>query len=193
MTCEARTMSWPQAVPLQTDRLSLEPLAVGHAIEMEAALAPPDLYRFTGGQPPTLQELQSRYARQVKGRSEDGRAGWQNWVIRPARGGPAIGFVQATLTQDGTDLVADLAWLVTASEQRRGLAGEAASAVVTWLTSIGVRRLQAAIHPDHLVSARVAQRLGLEPTLTVVDGEVLWAAVVAADPHGREIGQAVGR
>ena len=51
--------------------------------------------------------------------------------MRSAGGGPAVGFVQATLTREGADLVADLAWLVTASEQGRGLAGEAATAVVT--------------------------------------------------------------
>jgi len=50
---------------------------------------------------------------------------------------------------------------------------------VTWLTSLGVGRLQADVHPDHEASARVARRLGLVPTSTVVDDEILWEAVVA--------------
>ena len=176
-TCDAQVMSWPRADALRTDRLSLEPLAVRHAREMVTALAPRDLYRFTGGEPPTSDELEARYRRQTRGQSQDGRAGWLNWIIRPAGGGPAIGFVQATLARRGVELVADLAWLVTVSEQGRGLAGEATSAVAAWLPSIGVRRLQAYVHPDHAVSARVAERLGLAPTSTLVDGEMLWEAI----------------
>jgi RimJ/RimL family protein N-acetyltransferase len=179
-------MSWPRAVALRTDRLVLVPLAVEDASEMVAVLAPPDLYRFTGGEPPTLEALEARYGRQVGGRSEDGSAGWSNWIIRPRDGRPAIGFVQATLAREGAELVADLAWLITVSEQGRGLAGEAASAVVTWLTSTGVERLQAFIHPEHTASAHVARRLGLAPTSTLVDGEILWDAVVTPVQEGRE-------
>ena len=59
------------------------------------------------------------------GKSEDGSAGWLNWIVRPASGGPAIGFVQATLERKEDGLVADLAWLVTPKEhgsrdRRRG-------------------------------------------------------------------------
>ena len=176
---DAQDASWPRADALRTDRLSLEPLAVRHASEMTRALAPLVLYRFTGGEPPTYDELEARYRRQARGRSDDGRAGWLNWIIRPIGGGPAIGFVQATLTRRGVELVADLAWLVTVSEQGRGLAREAGSAVMAWLPSIGVGRLQAHVHPDHTASARVAERLGLAPTTTLVDGEVLWEAMTA--------------
>jgi len=175
-TCRARDMSWPRAVALRTDRLSLEPLAVEHASEMVAALASPTLYRYTGGHPPALDELEARYRRQVRGGPEDGRAGWSNWIVRPAVGGPAIGFVQATLTREGSDLVAELAWLITPSGQGRGLAGEAASAVASWLTSSGATRLRAHVHPEHEASARIAQRLGLAPTSTLVDGEIRWEA-----------------
>lgn len=144
---------------------------------MVSALGPGELYRFTGGEPPTLNELELRYRRQMRGQSEDGRAGWVNWIIRPAAGGPAIGFVQATLTRDG-DVTADLAWLVTVSAQGHGVAVEAASAMLRWLWSIGVVRLRACIHPDHRASERVAGRLGLAPTSSVVDGEAVWEAVM---------------
>lgn len=81
---------------------------------------------------------------------------------------------------DGPDLVADLAWVVTPSEQGRGVASEAAAAVVTWLSLSGVGRLQASIHPDNTASARVARRLGLAPTSVHVDDEVVWGADVDA-------------
>jgi len=156
----------------------LEPLAVEHASEMVTALAPPELYRFTGGEPPTLEELSARYGRQSRGQSEDGSAGWLNWIVRPAGGGPAIGFVQVTLRREKASLMADIAWLVTPSEQGRGVAVEAISSVVTWLHSINVRHIRAFIHPDHTASARVARRTGLAPTTALVDGEILWEVVM---------------
>lgn len=174
--CEARVMSWPQADPLDSDRLALEPLAVDHAAEMLTALAPPELYRFTGGEPPTLDELGARYRRQSQGRSEDGSAGWLNWIVRFACGGPAIGFVQATLGRKEDGLVADLAWLVTPEEQGRGIAVEAASTVVMWLRSVDVGHIRAFIHPDHTASMQVARRTGLAPTRALIDGKLLWEA-----------------
>lgn len=169
-------VSWPLALPLRTARLRLEPLTVEHAPEMTVALAPPGLYRFTGGGPPGGAELRARYARQSRGHSEDRRAGWLNWVLRPEGGGSAIGFVQATLERPGGELTADLAWLVTPSEQGHGFASEAARAVVAWLGTVDVRRYRCSVHPDNAASARVAERVGFAPTTTVVDGEVRWEA-----------------
>jgi hypothetical protein len=146
--CKAQDMSWPQADPLHSDRLALEPLAVDHASEMLGALAPPELYRFTGGEPPTPDELVARYRRQS----------------------------QATLERKEDGLVADLAWLVTPEEQGRGIAVEAATTVVTWLRSIDVGHIRAFIHPDHTASMQVARRTGLAPTSALVDGELLWEA-----------------
>ena len=42
------------------------------------------------------------------------------------------------------------------------------------LAARGVRRIIAHIHPDHEASTRIAARLGLTPTVTLVDGEVRW-------------------
>ena len=53
------------AVPLETLRLTLEPLRVDHAEEMAPLLADAELYTFTDGGPPTLEELRARYVRQV--------------------------------------------------------------------------------------------------------------------------------
>jgi len=174
--CKAQDMSWPQADPLHSDRLALEPLAVDHAAEMLTALAPPELYRFTGGEPPTPDELVARYGRLSRGQPEDGSAGWLNWIVRFACGGPAIGFVQASLERKEDGLVADLAWLVTPEAQGRGIAVEAASTGVMWLRSVDVGHIRAFIHPDHTASMQVARRTGLAPTSALIDGELLWEA-----------------
>ena len=155
---------------LRTPRLVLEPLSPAHAEEMAPVLADPALHRFTGGLPATVDELRERYARQVAGRSPDGRARWLNWVVR--HGGDAVGHVQATVLDAATGPVAELAWVIGSAHQGRGFAREAAAAAVTALPAGAA--LVAHIHPDHAASAAVARALGLAPTGAVVDGELRW-------------------
>ncbi len=174
MVCKAAGMPWPRAVRLKSDRLVLEPLMIGHADEMVGVLAPRVLYRFTGGEPPSTEELRERYARQVRGQSEDGTAGWLNWITRRRDGGPPIGFVQVTLHRAAEGMTADLAWLVTPSAQGHSFATEAAQQVAMWLHSIHVQELNALLRPEHEASARVARRVGMRSTTVSHDGEVLW-------------------
>ena len=60
--------------------------------------------------------------------------------------------------------------------QRRGLAQEAARALVHWLREAGVTKLIAYIHPEHKASQSVARAAGLAPTAEWLDGEIAWAA-----------------
>jgi RimJ/RimL family protein N-acetyltransferase len=167
----------PPAAPIATPRLRLVPLRVDDAEEMAAVLAGPSLYAFTGGEPPSADELRDRYAAQVAGPEDDDEA-WRNWIVREgaeanAAGdgdGPAAGYVQATVTGD----TADVAWVIGEPWQGRGYASEAAQAMVGWLGTHGVRTVTAHIHPEHDASAAVADRVGLKPTLTIEDGERLW-------------------
>ncbi|WP_061963974.1 GNAT family N-acetyltransferase [Demequina aurantiaca] len=169
-------MTWPRAIELETERFSLEPLAVHHAVEMTTVLAPLSLYEYTGGEPPTVDSLRERYGRQSAGHSPADDAGWLNWIVRTTDTRGAIGYVQATLTHEEDELVADLAWLITPDAQRTGAASEAAAAMVTWLNTQEVRRLRAFIRPNHRASSRVAENLGLRPTEAMHDGERVWEA-----------------
>lgn len=153
-----------------TSRLTLEPLRPEHAAEMVAVLGDPALYEFTGGEPPTLDELRARYERQVVGRSPDGSQEWLNWIVRTTDDGQAVGFVQTTITADR----ADIAWLIGTSWQGRGYGTEAARKMVALLEQRGVQHLTAHIRSDHQASARVATNLDLSPTDEIEDGEVVW-------------------
>lgn len=168
-------MTWPIAEPIHSRRLRLVPLAVDHADQMVDVLADPSLYAYTGGEAPTREQLHRRYTAQTVGHSADGTEGWLNWVIaahnRPER---FIGYVQATVTERESIWEADIAWVVGREYQRRGLATEAAGAMMQWLRTTGVERLIAHIDPAHSASARVAQKLRLAPTGTIVDGETRW-------------------
>ena len=167
-------MTWPTATRIETERLTLEPLSPGHAEEMVTVLAAPELYAFTGGEPPTEGILRTRYSRQAIGHSPADDAGWVNWIIRERTSQDVAGYVQATLTVEREELVADVAWLVTPSAQHRGIASEAATAMLAWLLERQVPVVRALIHPEHHASGRVAQRLGLLSTAALVDGESVW-------------------
>lgn len=168
------------AVTLHTVRLTLEPVRVAHAEEMSPLLADERLYAFTGGEPPTLDELRARYARQATGRSPDGAERWCNWILRRRRDEDAVGFVQATMWQDSPPPTAVLAWALGTRFHGHGYAREAAAEMMRWLAQTGVARFVAYIHPEHAASMGVARSLGLVPTDDRVDGEVVWERVLSA-------------
>lgn len=157
--------------PLGDGRLVLEPLRVDHAGELVDVLADAAMFAFTGGSPPSRPVLEQRYARQVAG-SGDPTQKWHNWVVRLGADGPAVGYVQATVSPE--DEVAELAWVVGTHFQGRGIAREAAALVIEYVRTGGVRRVVAHVHPENVASQRVAAALGLLPTPLLVDGEVEW-------------------
>ncbi|MEU4831657.1 GNAT family N-acetyltransferase [Streptosporangium sp. NPDC023615] len=171
------------AEPMRTARLTLEPLAVRHAAEMAEVLGNPALHIFTGGSPDTPERLRDRYARLVAGPPAGHAESWLNWVIRLDGPDRLVGYVQATVTGDR----ASVAWVVGTAWQGRGIAGEAAVALVHRLRERGVTVVVAAVHPDHAASAAVARRAGLAPTTGRVDGEVVWSSdrdEAAGPEHG---------
>ena len=143
---------------------------------MVDVLSDPSLYAVTGGEPPTLGQLETRYARQVLGRSDDGIETWHNWIVRERATGEAAGFGQATVTSNGSGVCAELAWVIGTPWQGRGIASEAAAALVTAMTEAGATKVVAHIAPGHTASERVAARIGLRRTDVVVDGETRWSS-----------------
>ncbi|MEA2191626.1 MAG: hypothetical protein QOI73_1747 [Solirubrobacteraceae bacterium] len=166
---------WPPAPALRSERLSLEPLRVDHAGEMAPLLADARLYEFTGGEPPTAEQLAASYRRRVSADGSDGRR-WCNWLRRSRASGTAIGGMQAYVARGEDGFVADLAWIVGCEHQGLGYAREAAAAVVAWLRRQGEVVLIAEIHERHEASVRVARALGLAPTDEAAEheGDVRW-------------------
>jgi RimJ/RimL family protein N-acetyltransferase len=165
-------MASPSTKELQTERLLLTPLRIADATEMVDVLADPELYRFTGDSPPSLDALEHRYQGQVIGPPRNDEV-WHNWILRLAESEIAIGFVQATVIGDS----AELAWVVGAAWQGQGYATEGAKAMRDWLADVGTTQFTAHIHPDHVASGSVATGIGLRNTHEVDgDGEVIWRA-----------------
>jgi RimJ/RimL family protein N-acetyltransferase len=159
--------------PLESERLALVPLDASAAQDMVDVLADPALYVHTGGEPPDLDTLRDRYARQMRGRSPDGRELWFNWIVRTREASTAVGYVQVTLALENG--VAELAWVIGTDHQRQGYAREAAGAVLDWLhSSPRVQRITAHIADANLASQGVAKRLGFAPTGERDEGEEVW-------------------
>jgi RimJ/RimL family protein N-acetyltransferase len=159
------------AEPITTHRLALVPLQPRHATEMAGVLADPDLYTFTGGEPPTAQDLRATYERWTAG-SPNPAESWCNWFI--SLQDRLAGTVQATITTAAGHRTAEIAWIVGTPWQGQGIATESARALVTWLAQQKVQLIVAHIHPDHLASAAVARAAGLRPTDRWQDGERRW-------------------
>jgi RimJ/RimL family protein N-acetyltransferase len=165
--------AFPAAATIQTDRLRLDSLRVADAQVLAEVLGDDRLHEFTGGRPPTVDELRSHYAHLVDGSGRPDEI-WLNWVVRRETDGGAIGTVQATVhVRDGRHR-ASVAWIIGTEWQRQGFGSEAARALVDWLTASGADEIVAYVHPDHEASARVAARAGLESTPELFDGERVW-------------------
>lgn len=172
--CILELMTWLSAAPIRTSRLELEPISLLHAPEMVAVLSDSSLYAFIGGEPPTEEALQRRYAAQRVGHSPEGDQTWLNWIIRHSETDTALGFVQSTVTMNERTWIADVAWVVGAQHQGNGYAFEASAGMLQWLSDHGITRFQAFIHPEHAASNSVARKLELTPTPHIEDGETLW-------------------
>lgn len=143
--------------PLETDRLVLEPLLEVHAAEMWPILSDPALYRYLLAPPPaSLEALTERYRKLESRLSPDGEQQWFNWIVRLADG-PAMGFVQATLTGEE----AWIGYVFGKAFWGRGYALEANRAMVNFLIQReGITLLLASADKGNEPSAKLLGRLG---------------------------------
>lgn len=84
--------------------------------------------------------------------------------------------MQATLYGTGSQVSAQVAWVIAVAQQGNGYAKEAAAAMVCWLGEHGVDSFVACVHPEHAASVAVARHLGLIATGAREDGEIRWTS-----------------
>ncbi|MDU6756140.1 GNAT family N-acetyltransferase [Actinomyces sp.] len=150
----------------------LRRLRVEDATQMAIVLSDRSLYTFTGGEPPSANELARRYAIQSRGGSSDGTEEWINLIVTLGLSEQPIGYVQATVPRCGD--ATEIAWVIGKHWQGHGYAKEAAKLLSSHLATRGITHLIAHIHPEHIASQHVAAYLEMMPTARVVGGEVRW-------------------
>ena len=145
---------------LHTQRLVLAPLLVAHADALYPILADPrQLEYLDEGAPASLDALRERYRKLESRRSADGREHWLNWALLLREGGgDAIGFVQASVLDDGRAWVA---YQVTTPRWGQGLATEAVRAMIDHLIArYAVTQCMATVDKRNERSWRLLERLG---------------------------------
>jgi len=145
---------------LVTPRLTLPPLVAAHADALYPILVDPRQFEYLDqGAPASLEALRERYRKRESRRSADGREFWLNWAIVVHEFGPdAIGFIQATLLEDGRAWVA---YEVGHAWWGRGIATEATRAMLEHLAAAyAVRQFMATVDQRNERSWRLLERLG---------------------------------
>lgn len=145
---------------LNTGYLTLEPQVAAHALEMFVVLSDPAIYEYENEPPQSVAGLQERFLALESRQSRDGCQKWLNWVIRlPTT--ELIGYVQATIYQDGRTAVA---YELHSAYWGRGLASQAVRAMIAHLVDhYKIRHLSAVLKKENHRSMRLLQ--GLEFTL----------------------------
>lgn len=149
-------------------RLILEPQMASHATEMFAVLSDPAIYTYENSPPSSREWLRTRFEKLESRRSPDGSQLWLNWVVR-LRSGQLIGYVQATVLQNGK---AAIAYEFSSAYWGLGLAQEAAGALIRELVEhYEVSYLTAVARSANVRSMRLLERLGFSPAPPDVSAE----------------------
>jgi [ribosomal protein S5]-alanine N-acetyltransferase len=142
---------------LEIGNLVLEPQTALHADEMFVVLCDPAIYEYENEPPASPDWLRTRFARLETRQSADGREQWLNWVVR-LRGSALIGYVQATIGNDGH---ASIAYIFPSAYWGRGYASQAVDTMMAELAlHHGVRRFFATFKRENQRSRRLLERLG---------------------------------
>lgn len=159
-------------MPLQTERLRLEPIRADHADGMFDGLREPSVYAYQTDEPPRdVASLRERYARLAAGHSDDELAHWLNWILVRRDGGAVAGYVQATVEKNRSS--GEIGYLVLPAQQRNGFGGEAVGAMVRHLFAAGVGKLRATIDVRNAASLALIERLGFTRTGTHRSDDVI--------------------
>jgi RimJ/RimL family protein N-acetyltransferase len=108
--------------------------------------------------------------------------GFGIWLVESYEDAAFLGYCGIRpLELDGASEI-EIGWHTHKSSWRRGVATEAAAAARDLASGrFGVARLVAIIHPDHVASRRVAEKIGMRPERSTVLEEDYPALVYAAN------------
>jgi RimJ/RimL family protein N-acetyltransferase len=147
---------------IETERLRLRPHGRGDFAACAAMWALPDVVRYIGGKPFSVEEVWSRVLRYA------GHWQWMGfgfWALEEKTTGAFagdLGFAEFKREiEPSIEGIPEIGWVLTPRAQGKGYATEGVRAVVAW----GDQRFDRArtvclIHPENLLSLRVAEKCG---------------------------------
>jgi ribosomal-protein-alanine N-acetyltransferase len=151
--------SWPSNVPvLTTERLRLRAPLPRDAAALLGILGDPEVTRYHNM--PTLTTLAEAQAALERLERRYAARDTIRWAIEPLEPGEMIGTV-GLLRFDFEQRRAEVGYEIARSAWGRGLATEAAAAVVGYGFSVlGLHRIEAGVLPGNAASVRVLEKLG---------------------------------
>ena len=151
---------------LTTARLRLEPYVDAHLEALNAMNNDPEVYRFLSGEPETLAQTQAIIDR-VKARWAE--VGYSWWSLMDRESGELVGAAcLQNLRREKTplpdnDCPLEIGWRLRRDRWGRGLASEAAVAIVDFGFDVrGADELLAVCVPENTASSGVMTRLGMQ-------------------------------
>jgi RimJ/RimL family protein N-acetyltransferase len=137
----------------------LEPQVAAHAEEMFEVLSDAAIYEFENSPPESAAWLADRFTRLESRVSPDRTEQWLNWVIRLPSGALA-GYVQATITPDGT---AHIAYELGSRFWRQGIGSAAVKGMIAELAATyGLSNFAATLKENNFRSLALLASLGFE-------------------------------
>lgn len=154
-------MAVPRFEPLRTERLVIRPMVASDADALWERRNHESSAEFQNW---TLPYPKERAKELVDGMvALDGVPpgdGWIQFSVDDAADGSALGDLALHLTFGGR--CAEIGFTVAPSARGRGVATEAATALVRWVfETLGATRVGAMMHPDNLASVRAVEHLGM--------------------------------
>ncbi|HEU4785490.1 MAG TPA: GNAT family N-acetyltransferase [Ktedonobacterales bacterium] len=161
---------------LETPRMLLEPIVVGHAAALFESLQAPKLYTYIPQEAPaSLEALTARFEALSGRRSPDGHEDWLNWALRQRDTGAYVGTVQATVREDHPAL---LAYMIFVPFWRQGYAREGCARVLAHLfEEYHVSRAAAEIDTRNVASMQLVEALGFTRAATTPGADFFKGAV----------------
>lgn len=148
------------AYPIRTARLTLRPVTPDDLDDVHAYQRRPDVVRWMLGAEPHTREQARASVLAMAAETELRREG-DCLTLAAATGTGVIGTVELVWRSE-TDRTAELGYAFNPDHSGRGLATEAAAALLDWgFTEFGLHRIYARCHARNDRSARLMARLGM--------------------------------
>jgi len=154
--------SFTSAPAIETDRLTLRAHRVDDFGEVAAMWADPDVVRYIGGKPVSVEDAWARLLRYA-GHWALLRFGY--WAVREKSSGRfagEVGFAEGKRELEPSFAGApEIGWALAPWAWGKGFATEAVRSVIDWGTAqLNPARTVCMIHPENAASVRVAQKCG---------------------------------
>ncbi|HVW36550.1 MAG TPA: GNAT family N-acetyltransferase [Pirellulales bacterium] len=141
---------------LETPRLIVRRWTAADADSLHSICSDPEVMRYVGDGAPWNRERTRQFIEDAVATEQT--HGYCRWPLVAKDTGLLVGFCGFIPTEEG----AEMGWRLASQFWGRGLANEAAQAVLKFgADSLGFRRITATVHCENRASLRVAEKLGM--------------------------------